>query len=82
MDGSTSAQAWPTGATDYLLRAMANMLGPGWNIPADAVYPASEVGPDGKVYDGTKKYVVRFEKGQMPPRTVHGGDARRGEHPP
>ena len=38
--------------TDYLLRALCNMLGPGWNLPADAVYPASERGPDGKEYDG------------------------------
>ncbi|WP_228721409.1 hypothetical protein [Desulfosediminicola ganghwensis] len=28
--------------TDYLLRAMANLLGPGWNRPADAVYPLSQ----------------------------------------
>ncbi len=43
------------------------MLGPGWNIPADAVYPASETDPDGKPYDGNKKYAIHFEKGQMPP---------------
>ena len=39
--------------TDYVLRALANMLGRGWNLPADAVYPTSEKGPDGKDYDGT-----------------------------
>ena len=43
------------------------MLGPGWNIPADAVYPVSEKSADGKDYDGNNKYVLRFEKGQMPP---------------
>jgi hypothetical protein len=53
--------------SDYVLRALCNMLGPGWNLPADAVYPASEKGPDGKDYDGNNKYVIRFEKGQMPP---------------
>ena len=53
--------------TDYVLRALCNMLGPGWNLPADAVYPTSEKGPDGKDYDGNNKYVLRFEKGQMPP---------------
>lgn len=53
--------------TDYLLRALCNMLGPGWNVPPDAVYPASETSPDGSVYDGNKKYVIHFEKGQMPP---------------
>ena len=36
--------------TDYLLRALCNMLGPGWNLPADAVYPASEKAFDGKDY--------------------------------
>ena len=25
--------------TDYLLRGTANLLGPGWNRPPDAVYP-------------------------------------------
>ena len=53
--------------TDYVLRALCNMLGPGWNLPADAVYPTSEKGADGKDYDGNHKYVLRFEKGQMPP---------------
>jgi hypothetical protein len=51
---------------DYVLRALFNMLGPGWNLPAE-VYPASERGPDGKDYDGNSRYVIRFEKGQMPP---------------
>ncbi len=43
------------------------MLGPGWNLPADAVYPASEKSTDGKDYDGNNKYVLYFAKGQMPP---------------
>ena len=53
--------------TDYVLRALCNMLGPGWNLPADAVYPASEKGSDGKDFDGSNKYVIHFAKGQMPP---------------
>ncbi len=53
--------------TDYVLRALCNMLGPGWNVPADAVYPTSEKARDGKNYDGNNKYVLRFEKGEMPP---------------
>jgi hypothetical protein len=52
---------------DYLLRALCNMLGPGWNLPADAVYPASEKASDGQDYNGNNKYVIHFEKGQMPP---------------
>ena len=54
--------------TDYLLRGMANLLGPGWNRPQDAVYPLSQKDANGDAYDGAKhKYVLRFEKGRMPP---------------
>jgi hypothetical protein len=54
--------------TDYLTRGMANLLGPGWNRPQDAVYPLSQKDANGDEYDGAKhKYVMRFEKGQMPP---------------
>jgi len=54
--------------TDYLLRGMANLLGPGWNRPEDAVYPISMKDVDGKKYNGDKyNYVVRFEKGELPP---------------
>ncbi|MFZ0680812.1 MAG: DUF1254 domain-containing protein [Candidatus Binatus sp.] len=53
--------------TDYLLRALCNMLGPGWKLPADAVYPASEKASGGQDYNGNNKYVIHFEKGQMPP---------------
>jgi hypothetical protein len=54
--------------TDYRLRGMANLLGPGWNRPQDAVYPLSQKDGKGDDYDGAKyRYVVRFEKGQLPP---------------
>ena len=54
--------------TDYLTRGMANLLGPGWNRPQDAVYPLSLKDAHGDAYDGSKyKYVVRFEKGKLPP---------------
>ena len=54
--------------TDYLTRGMANLLGPGWNRPQDAIYPLSQKDPDGHEYDGEKhRYVMRFEKGQLPP---------------
>ncbi len=53
---------------DYLLRGMANLLGPGWNRPQDAVYPLSQKDGNGDEYDGEKyKYVMRFEKGTLPP---------------
>jgi len=53
--------------TGYLQRAFITAIGLGANRPQDAVYPTSE-GPDVlKKYSGEKKYVMRFEKGQLPP---------------
>jgi hypothetical protein len=53
--------------TDYLQRAFVTAIGLGANRPQDAVYPTSEVDRDGKAYDGAKKYVMHFAKGQTPP---------------
>ena len=53
--------------TNYLQRALITAIGLGANRPEDAVYPTSE-GPDILgTYDGTKKYVMHFPKGQLPP---------------
>jgi len=53
--------------TNYLQRALITAIGLGANRPQDAVYPTSE-GPDlVKKYNGTRKYVMRFEKGELPP---------------
>jgi hypothetical protein len=56
-----------TYGTDYLDRATVTMVGLGANSPADAVYPMSLKGPDDEPYSGANKYVLHFEKGQMPP---------------
>ncbi len=53
--------------TDYLLRAITTWVGLGANRPQDAIYPISEVDAEGKPYDGAHKYVMHFDKGQMPP---------------
>jgi hypothetical protein len=54
--------------TDYLLRAATAWLGPGWNLPADAVYPVSWKDTNGNDHNGAEhKYVLRFAKGQFPP---------------
>ena len=54
--------------TDYPLRAMGNMLGPGWNRPQDAVYPLSQKDANGDEYNGSDhNYVMHFDKGQFPP---------------
>ena len=53
--------------TNYLQRALITAIGLGANRPEDAVYPTS-TGPDlVKKYSGGKKYVMHFEKGQLPP---------------
>jgi hypothetical protein len=53
--------------THYLQRALVTAIGLGANRPQDAIYPTS-TGPDLiKKYSGEKKYVMRFEKGHLPP---------------
>lgn len=56
-----------TYGTAYKLRGMGTLIGLGVNLPEDAVYPASFVDGDGKPYSGAKRYVLHFEKGQLPP---------------
>jgi hypothetical protein len=46
---------------------MANLLGPGWNRPQDAVYPLSQKDAAGDAYGGEHRYVMRFERGKLPP---------------
>jgi hypothetical protein len=54
--------------TDYLNRALITAIGLGANRPQDAVYPTGEKDADGKDFDAaSKKYVMHFDKGQMPP---------------
>ncbi len=54
--------------TDYVLRGMANLLGPGWNRSEDAVYPLSLKDAEGDKYDGSKyHYAMHFDKGGLPP---------------
>ena len=66
--------------TDYLQRAFITAIGLGANRPQDAIYPTSEVDPEGKPYSGANKYVMHFNKGEMPPvdgfwsLTMYNGD--------
>jgi hypothetical protein len=53
--------------TDYLARATITAIGLGANRPQDAVYPTSEGEAAGKPYSGSNKYVMHFDKGQLPP---------------
>jgi hypothetical protein len=53
--------------TNYRQRALVTAIGLGANRPQDAVYPMSE-GPDVlKKYSGQNKYVMHFNKGELPP---------------
>jgi hypothetical protein len=69
----TSVNGWifttKTGlyGTDYIQRALITAIGLGANRPQDAVYPTSEKDAEGNAYDGANKYVMHFDKGQMPP---------------
>ncbi|HEY8899256.1 MAG TPA: DUF1254 domain-containing protein [Chthoniobacterales bacterium] len=53
--------------TSYLQRALITAIGLGANRPQDAVYPTSEGPTILGSYDGAKKYVMHFPKGQLPP---------------
>ena len=53
--------------TDYMNRAIITAIGLGANLPDDAVYPTSDGDATGNPYDGTFKYVMHFDKGQLPP---------------
>ncbi len=53
---------------DYLTqRSLGAMLGIYGNSTAEAVYGAYQIAPDGKPLDGTKKWVLRYAPGQLPP---------------
>ena len=53
--------------TDYRQRALVTAIGLGANRPQDAVYPTSEGPGILKKYNGANKYVMHFNKGEMPP---------------
>ena len=57
-----------TYGTEYLQRAMITFVGLGANRPQDAIYPTAMKDGDKKELDAaSNKYVVHFDKGQMPP---------------
>ncbi len=53
--------------SSYLQRAYVALIGLGANVPEDAVYPMTNVDSDGKPYDGSHRYILHFEKDQLPP---------------
>ena len=53
--------------TNFVQRAYVTWIGLGANLPEDAVYPTSEGPAQGQKYSGANKYVVHFNKGELPP---------------
>jgi hypothetical protein len=53
--------------TDYNTRAGIAYMGLGANQREDTVYPTAYVDGDGNPLDSANKYVMRFEKGELPP---------------
>ena len=51
----------------YLQRAAVAVLGLGANLPEDAIYPLTTVDGDGNPLNGKNRYVLHFEKGEIPP---------------
>jgi hypothetical protein len=53
--------------TYYLKRAIVAMVGLGALLPEDAVYPRAVFDADGQPFDGKYRYVLHFEKSELPP---------------
>jgi hypothetical protein len=53
--------------TEYRQRALVTWIGLGANLPKDAIYPTSDGPGIIEKYDGAKKYMIHFAKGQLPP---------------
>ncbi len=53
--------------TDYNTRAGVAYMGLGADLREDTVYPTAYLDGDGNPLDSANKYVMRFEKGQLPP---------------
>jgi hypothetical protein len=52
---------------NYLYRMAAGALGLWGNSEAEAIYPAYWVDADGEKLDGSHRYALRFDPGQLPP---------------
>ncbi|WP_342050376.1 MULTISPECIES: DUF1254 domain-containing protein [unclassified Cupriavidus] len=68
--GDTGWRVWHEGGgygTDYVARATVAMMGPDLNLPEDAVYPTARADATGRPFDGGSRYVLHFDKSQLPP---------------
>lgn len=53
--------------TDYATRAGVAMVGLGANLPADALYPSARVDAQGAPLEGSRRYRLHFNAGELPP---------------
>jgi hypothetical protein len=53
--------------TDYALRAKVALIGLGANLAEDAVYAMARIDCEGKLFNGSERYVLHFEKEEIPP---------------
>jgi hypothetical protein len=53
--------------TFYNTRAVVAMIGLGANLPADATYPNTKVDATGQALDGSHRYRLHFNAGELPP---------------
>jgi hypothetical protein len=51
---------------DYLLRAQIAHGGLGANLPEDALYPRANTDFEGRPLEGSRRYVLHFDKSQLP----------------
>ncbi len=51
----------------YLKRAIITQFGLGANLPEDAIYPLNLADETGKPLDGASKYILHFDKANLPP---------------
>ena len=56
-----------TYGTAYLKRAMVAAMGLGANVIEDAFYPTAFTDAEGKPFSSAERYVMHFNKGQLPP---------------
>lgn len=56
-----------TYGTDYFTRALIAKIGLGALLPQDTVYPSTYVDGEGRPLDGAYRYVLHFEREELPP---------------
>lgn len=71
-----------TYGTDYTRRAAVAYVGLGARTPEDVIYPVSVCDNQGRPLDSRYKYILHFDKGQLPPSNAYWSlvlyDARQG----